>query len=164
MCSDRMGDVARLGDYFRWKSNHLTLDIHRNDSFLQNGVSIWPNPVSQRSFVQEYLLYFVYSTFNSSPLQVVRMWYSSARREKMEVSCIILCNYNIKSGRTDSLFCGKARLVASVHRTLAKSRLEVNCSKAARECGLGHSNPSSKYPNAEKDQSKRIGLFLAVSN
>ena len=45
----------------------------------------------------------------------------------------------------DSPGCGRATAVASVHRTLAKSRL---------------SNPSSKCPNAEKDQSERIGLFL----
>ena len=48
--------------------------------------------------------------------------------------------------QTDSLACGRATAVASVHRTLAKCRL---------------SNPSSKYPNAQKDQSKRIGLFVA---
>jgi hypothetical protein len=53
------------------------------------------------------------------------------------------------SGKTDSLFCGKATAVATCHRHVAKSRL---------------SNPSSKYPNAEKDQSKRIGLFLALLN
>ena len=50
-----------------------------------------------------------------------------------------------QQGRTDSLACGRATAVASVHRTLAKSRL---------------SNPPSQYPNAEKDQSFWIGLFL----
>ena len=44
--------------------------------------------------------------------------------------------------RTDSLRCGEATAVASVHRTLAKSRL---------------SNPSSHH---KKDQSRRIGLFV----
>ena len=48
-------------------------------------------------------------------------------------------------GRTDSPGCGRTTAVASVHWTLAKSRL---------------SNPLSKYPNAQKDQSERIGLFV----
>ena len=48
-------------------------------------------------------------------------------------------------GRTDSPGCGRATAVASVPRTLAKCRL---------------SNPSSKYPNAQKDQSEWIGLFV----
>ena len=47
--------------------------------------------------------------------------------------------------RTDSPGCGRATAVATCHRHVAKSRL---------------SNPSSKYPNAEKDQSFWIGLFL----
>ena len=47
-------------------------------------------------------------------------------------------------GRTDSLFCGKATAVASVHRTLAKSRL---------------SNPTSKYPYQQKAPSKSDGAF-----
>ena len=42
----------------------------------------------------------------------------------------------------DSLFCGKARLPATVHRTVAKSHLEVNGCKASREGGLGHSSPT----------------------
>lgn len=52
-------------------------------------------------------------------------------------------------GRTDSLACGRATAVASVRRTLAKSRL---------------SNPLFKYQNAQKDQPIRIGLFVTVSN
>jgi len=42
---------------------------------------------------------------------------------------------------------GRATAIASVHRTLAKSRL---------------SNPPSKCPNAQKDQSERIGLFVSM--
>ena len=57
--------------------------------------------------------------------------------------------------RTDSLFCGKATAVATVHRTVAKSRRKVNCRKAAREGGLGHSSPFL--------QEKRKGrYYLAV--
>ncbi|MBQ6797846.1 MAG: hypothetical protein IJP11_01265, partial [Oscillospiraceae bacterium] len=52
----------------------------------------------------------------------------------------------------DSLFCGKATAVASVHRTLAKSRLKVNCRDAAREGGLDHSNPPSQIPIPTKKE------------
>ena len=52
--------------------------------------------------------------------------------------------------QTDSLFCGKATAVASVHRTLAKSRL---------------SNPPSKYPYQTKNTSRLGWCFgLAVLN
>ena len=47
-------------------------------------------------------------------------------------------------GRTDSLACGRATAVASVHRTLAKSRL---------------SNPPSKCLNAQKTNPKGL-VFL----
>ena len=48
-------------------------------------------------------------------------------------------------GRTDSLACGRATAVASVPRTLAKSRL---------------SNPSSKCPYAEKVQHQKVLDFF----
>jgi len=51
--------------------------------------------------------------------------------------------------RMDSLFCGKATAGQTVHRTV---------------CLDGLSNPPAQYPNAEKDQPVRIGLFLAVLN
>ena len=61
----------------------------------------------------------------------------------------LLCNYYIRIlgkvekilGRTDSLFCGKATAVASVHWTLAKSRL---------------SNPST---TTKSPTPKGVGLF-----
>ena len=49
--------------------------------------------------------------------------------------------------RTDSLFCGKATAVATVHRTVAKSRL---------------SNPSSKYPYQTKNTSLNGWCFGLV--
>jgi hypothetical protein len=70
-------------------------------------------------------------------------------REEVKIADLLLKIGDFWQGRTDSLFCGKATAVASVHRTLAKSRL---------------SNPPSKYPNAQKDQSERIGLFAAVTD
>ncbi len=48
-------------------------------------------------------------------------------------------------GKVDSLFCGKATAVATVHRTVAKSPL---------------SNPPSKCPNAEKRAAARRLVFL----
>lgn len=55
----------------------------------------------------------------------------------------------MKQGGTDSLRCGEATAGQTVQRTVAKRRL---------------SNPPSKYSNAQKDQSERIGLFVAVLN
>ena len=54
-------------------------------------------------------------------------------------------------------------IIAEFHEA-CKCCLKVNCSEAAREGGLGHSNPPSECPNAQKDQSERIGLFVAVLN
>ena len=87
---------------------------------------------------------------------------------------------NIQQGRTDSFaFChdgtklrccrrlagGKqqsAGLLQSFSRRIRSPAGEPRPGK--QSTGLfawtGLSNPSSKYPNAEKDQSERIGLFL----
>jgi len=57
---------------FTKTSIHPASSIPRNVSYPLSDVPIEPNPGNRLTFVQESLLYIVYSTLISSPLQVVR--------------------------------------------------------------------------------------------
>ena len=92
-----MDDVARLGDCSLRTDIRQVLDILHNDFRLITDAPTWPNPVSRQIFVQELLLYFVYSTFISSPFQEVRtmvLLQVGRNKEKVVHKCAILSKIN----------------------------------------------------------------------